>query len=64
MRDSYQESVYREIMRSQALLGERSAALKTYHRLAKHLEEELGAGPAAETTAVYEQILQGRIGPG
>lgn len=62
--DSYQESAYRHMMRCQALLGERSAALRTYHRLAKVLEEELDAKPARETTELYEQILRGEIGPG
>jgi len=61
-KDSYQESAYREIMRCQALLGRRSAALKSYHRLAEFLEKELKASPAPETTALYEQILQGKIG--
>jgi two-component SAPR family response regulator len=63
-KDAYSEHAYREIMRCQALLGDRSAALKTYHRLAELLEEELGAEPARETTRLYERILQGRLGQG
>jgi len=63
-KDSYQEPSYQAIMRCQALLGQRSAALKTYHRLAELLENELGARPSAETTALYQQILQGKIEPG
>ncbi len=62
-KDSYQEAAYRGIMRCQALHGERSAALKNYHRLARLLEEELGTGPSNETTTLYEQILRGEIGP-
>ena len=62
-KDNYQEAAYRGIMRCQALNGERNAALKTFHRLAKLLEEELGTGPSAETTTTYEQILQDRFGP-
>jgi LuxR family maltose regulon positive regulatory protein len=62
-KDSYQESAHRETMRCEALLGNRSAALKRYHRLAEFLEKELGAGPAPATTALYEQILQGKITP-
>jgi len=58
-KDSYQESAFREIMRCQALLGDRSAALRSYHRLAEFLDKELGVDPAPETTALYEQILQG-----
>ncbi|OQB26866.1 MAG: Serine/threonine-protein kinase PknK [Chloroflexi bacterium ADurb.Bin180] len=60
-KDSYQEAAYRGIMRCQALNGERNAALKTYQRLARLLEEDLGTGPSAETTSTYEQILQGRL---
>jgi DNA-binding SARP family transcriptional activator len=60
-KDSFQESAHRAIMRCQALLGERSAALKTYHRLAELLETELGADPASESTALYEQILRGEV---
>jgi LuxR family maltose regulon positive regulatory protein len=61
--DNYQESAYQSIMYCLALLGERNAALKTYHRLAKLLEEELDAKPAAETTELYEQILYEKIKP-
>jgi DNA-binding SARP family transcriptional activator len=62
-KDSYQEGAYREIMRCQALLGQRGAALKSYHRLAELLEKELDAEPSPETTALYEQILKGSAGP-
>jgi len=62
-KDSYRESAHKEIMCCQALMGERSAALRSYHRLAEFLEKELGADPAPETTALYEQILQGKISP-
>ncbi len=63
-KDSYQESAHREIMLCQTLLGERNAALRSYHQLAELLEKELGADPALETTALYEQILQDKIAPG
>lgn len=62
-KDEYQESAYREVMRCQALLGDRNAALRTYHKLAELLEEELGARPSPDTTALYEQILQGKVTP-
>lgn len=62
-KDNYQESAHREIMCCRALMGERSAALRSYHRLAEFLEKELGAAPAPATTALYEQILQGKIAP-
>ncbi len=59
-RDNYQESAHREIMRCQVSLGMRSAALKSYHRLAEILERELDAEPAPETVSLYERILQGK----
>jgi LuxR family maltose regulon positive regulatory protein len=62
-KDNYQESAYQGIMRCLVLLGERSAALRTYQKLAKLLEEELGATPCPETTTLYEQILKGKINP-
>jgi len=62
-KDNYQEDAHRGIMRCQALLGERMAALRSYHRLAEILEKELEATPGVETTALYEKILQGKIRP-
>jgi DNA-binding SARP family transcriptional activator len=61
-KDNYQEAAYRGIMECQASLGNRSTALKTYHRLAKLLEEELETSPSSETTAVYENVLRGKAG--
>jgi two-component SAPR family response regulator len=63
-KDNFQESAHREIMRSEALLGERNAALRKYHRLAEFLEDELGVAPAPATTALYEQILRGELEDG
>jgi len=63
-KDSFQERAHREIMRCEALLGERNAALRRYHRLAEFLEDELGVAPAPETRAVYEDILRGELAGG
>jgi two-component SAPR family response regulator len=62
-KDSYQEGAYRGIMCCQALLGERSAALKIYRQLAEVFDRELGVEPTRETTALYESVLQGKIVP-
>jgi len=62
-KDNYQESAYRGIIYCQALLGERSTALKTYRRLVELFERELDAQPTQETSALYESVLQGKIAP-
>lgn len=52
-----EESGYRELMRLQAALGDRAAALGTYHRCASVLERELGVEPDGATRAVFRQLL-------
>jgi DNA-binding SARP family transcriptional activator len=54
-----EEAGYRELMRLQAALGDRAAALGTYHRCATVLERELGIEPDEATRAVREQLLAG-----
>ena len=44
-------------MRSQAALGHRNEALKTYRRLAKFLKQEFGAEPSPESAQLYEKVL-------
>jgi len=57
-KDPYRESAYRGLIRCQASTGQRSAALRTYHRLAECLEADLQASPTRETTELYGQILR------
>ena len=47
-----EEAGYRELMRLQAALGDRAAALGTYHRCASVLERELGVEPDEATRVV------------
>jgi predicted ATPase/DNA-binding SARP family transcriptional activator len=54
--DPWREEAYRQIMRILALNGQRSAALQRFERCRAVLAVELGVEPAAETTALYEQI--------
>jgi predicted ATPase/Tfp pilus assembly protein PilF len=54
--DPWREEAYRQMMRILALNGQRSAALHRYERCRTMLDTELGVAPAAETTALYEQI--------
>lgn len=55
--DPLQETAYVQLMRLQALLGDRAAALRTYHTCVTLLARELGVEPAPETQAVYARLL-------
>ncbi len=57
--DSFLEIAHRELMRAMARQGERGQALRHYHGLKRLLQNELGAPPAAETEALYEQLRLG-----
>jgi DNA-binding SARP family transcriptional activator len=54
--DRFLEEAHRGFMRSQAALGERSAALRHYEDLVEMLYEQLGTLPATETTTLYERL--------
>ncbi|MFN8441393.1 MAG: BTAD domain-containing putative transcriptional regulator [Caldilineaceae bacterium] len=56
--DPLQESMYLQLMRLQALQGDRAGALRTYHTCATLLARELGVDPAAETQAAYARLLK------
>lgn len=55
------EEAHRQLMLLLALSGQHSAALAHFTTLRRTLQNELGADPDAETTALYEQILAGEI---
>ncbi len=57
--DELEESAHRQLMRVLALKGQRNAALVQYEQCREILAEELEVEPAAETTALYEEIKQG-----
>ncbi|HEX6387255.1 MAG TPA: BTAD domain-containing putative transcriptional regulator, partial [Anaerolineae bacterium] len=61
--DAWREEAHRELMLLLALSGQRSAALAQYEKCRRILDEELGVEPAAETTALYEQIRSGNLKP-
>ncbi|RCK72024.1 MAG: Transcriptional regulator, LuxR family [Anaerolineae bacterium] len=52
------ETAYRELMRSLAQDGQRNAALAHYKTLKRQLRSELGIEPMAETTALYNSLVQ------
>jgi DNA-binding SARP family transcriptional activator len=61
--EPWRESAHRQLMQALALSGQRSAALAQYHTCVQALAEEFEVEPAAETTALYEQIRQGTLRP-
>jgi DNA-binding SARP family transcriptional activator len=50
------EAAYRHLMEAHFLAGDRAAALQTYGRCLTMLSDELGVGPAADTTRLVERI--------
>jgi DNA-binding SARP family transcriptional activator/predicted ATPase len=54
--DPWHEDAHRQLMRALALHGRRTEALAQYEACRRTLQEELGVGPARETTALYEAI--------
>ena len=61
--EPWQEEGQRQFMRLLALGGHRSEALAQHEKLCRSLQEELGAGPAAETEALREAIQSGELAP-
>jgi len=59
--EPWQEGGQRQLMRLLARSGHRSQALARYEKLCRSLQEELGAEPTAETRALYEAILSGKL---
>lgn len=59
--DALREDTHRQLMLLLALSGQRGAALSQYETLCRTLRDELGVDPTDETTALYEQILAGKI---
>jgi predicted ATPase/DNA-binding SARP family transcriptional activator len=57
--DPWNEAAHRQVMHAYALTGQRNAALRQYASCRRVLADELGVEPAAETTALYEQIKRG-----
>jgi DNA-binding SARP family transcriptional activator len=59
--DPWDEVAHRQLMRTLALLGQRSAALAQYETCHRVLAEELGVEPDEETTRLYERISAGQL---
>jgi DNA-binding SARP family transcriptional activator len=61
--DNLQEHVHRQLMRLYYAAGNRNAALRQYETCKAIMERELGVAPLAETTGLYEQILNQTLPP-
>lgn len=61
--EPWAEEGHRLLMRWWAAQGQRAEALAQYQRCVTVLADELGIAPAAETTALYEQIRDDRLAP-
>lgn len=61
--DSLHEPAHRALMRVYASSGQRAEALRQYHECARILQDEVGAEPSVETTALYEAIRAGDVLP-
>jgi DNA-binding SARP family transcriptional activator len=63
--DPLREDAHRLSMRAYCRLGQRNTALEQYGRCHEIILEELSAEPMAETTELYQAILDGRfeVGP-
>jgi DNA-binding SARP family transcriptional activator len=56
-RAPYRESGHRLLMEALAARGNTAEALLVYDALRRHLREELGAAPSAETQALHRRLL-------
>jgi DNA-binding SARP family transcriptional activator/Flp pilus assembly protein TadD len=59
--DPLAESGHRLLIRLYAWVGDRSAAIEQYRACVRALHRELGVGPLAETTELYEQVSAGHV---
>ncbi|MBK8900813.1 MAG: tetratricopeptide repeat protein [Anaerolineaceae bacterium] len=59
--EPWHEEAHRQLMLLLAADGQRSAALAQYETCRRLLEEELGAQPSGETTALYQEILNDKV---
>ena len=55
------EATVRTQMEAQLALGDRAAALRSYHRYAEVLERDLGVAPGEAIGAMYQQLRAGTI---
>jgi DNA-binding SARP family transcriptional activator len=61
--DPLHEPAHRQLMRLYAWSGQRSAAMRQYRACVRVLDQELGVPPLEDTTALYHEVTEGRVGP-
>jgi DNA-binding SARP family transcriptional activator len=61
--DPLNEAAHCQLMELYARAGQRPSALRQYAELARILQAELGVTPQRSTTALYQDITEGRVGP-
>ena len=61
--DPLQETWQRVLMKAYARAGRRAEAIRQYRACVALLDRELGVAPLAETTALFESIVEGRGAP-
>lgn len=59
--EPWHEGAHRRLMTALARAGRRNEALAQYDRCRRVLQAELGVEPTAETTALYETLLAGKL---
>lgn len=59
--DPLQEDLQREALRYHYLSGDRAGAIRRYDQLRRHLDEELGVPPMAETRDLYQAIITDQV---
>lgn len=59
--EPWHEEAHRRLMTTLARAGRRNEALAQYDRCRQILQEELGVEPTAETTALYQTLLDGDL---
>ncbi|MEW5958860.1 MAG: AAA family ATPase [Chloroflexota bacterium] len=61
--DPTREESYRQLMQLYTQIGERHQAIQLYQQVHQTLQGELGIEPSAETTALYQAIVENRWQP-
>jgi DNA-binding SARP family transcriptional activator len=62
--DQAREFTHRQLMRLYHRAGDRTPALRQYQRCVAALAKEFNLTPSAETTALYQQVREGRLEDG
>jgi DNA-binding SARP family transcriptional activator len=62
--EPWREEAHRQLMTALTLSGETEAALTHYQLCCRILAEQLGVGPDADTTALYEALKSGQVEDG